>query len=110
MLDRPQIVRAPDDALRQQESRRELTIGARRPHDDGKRPPVQADFERLFSRHAIRARRREAAAHVRDGDGSARNVVVAVVREHAIDERLPLARIRQLPLVDDRQFGQPLAE
>ena len=49
MFDGAEILVRLDDAFRQQESRRELAIGAWGTHDDGKRLPMQPHLERLLS-------------------------------------------------------------
>jgi hypothetical protein len=53
VLDRTEIGCAGDDALREQEPRGQRAIVPRRPHDDGERPALKADFERFFDRREI---------------------------------------------------------
>src|SRR4051812_27052814 len=53
VFDRAEIVGGFEDAFREKETGGKLAIGAGRAHDDGKRPVVQADFERLFGRGPI---------------------------------------------------------
>jgi hypothetical protein len=53
VLNRPEVVGAADDLLRQEESCRQLAVGPRRAHYDSEGPVVEPDFERLFGRRAI---------------------------------------------------------
>ena len=53
VLDRAEIGRRSKHALRPEKAGGERTVLAWRPHDDGERPAVQADFERFFDRGQV---------------------------------------------------------
>ncbi len=65
-LNRAQIVRRGDDALRQKEARRQFAVVAGRAHDDGERPIVDANLERLFGGRAIERRLALSIPHTDD--------------------------------------------
>ena len=112
MRDRAEIVGARNDPLGQQESRGQLAIRAGRAHDHRERAVVQPDFEGLLGRRAIDLRGALAARHPDDADGAERlghghHLTRAMMRQHALDEQPPALRIREPPLVGDRQMRQP---
>ena len=114
MRDRAEIVGARNDPLGQQESRSQLAIRAGRAHDDREPAAVQPDFERLLGRRAIDLRGAIAARHADHTDGAERfgdrhdpHLTRAMMREHDVDELPPALRIREPPLVGDRQMRQP---
>lgn len=66
VFDRADVVCVPNQALGEEESGRESAIVARRPHDNGERPALQPDFERLLDNSRIQLGSR--AADPYDGD------------------------------------------
>src|SRR5215471_8962358 len=82
VLDRADVVRRSDDALREQEPRRQLAVLPRRAHDDGERPAVEADVERFLGRGGVHAARDAGALDAGDLDrADGRQIVVA---RHAV--------------------------
>ena len=72
MLDRAEIVGGSNDALGKEKAGGEVAVGARRAHDDGKRPAVQANLERFLRGGAVEIGCALPLAHAGDADRSER--------------------------------------
>jgi hypothetical protein len=80
VLDRPEVVAASNDPFGQQKSGRELTVEARRAHDDGERPAVQSDFKRLLGRSTIGLASTSSGPNFDDGDVLEGRVHAAILK------------------------------